>query len=254
MFLAAALSAPPVAGAATANDADYSYVTSEDGRGHMLWIRPERVEPVFDDPSQWVGMECVEGKCKSLFPPRAGMTLKMTCAEGELPLWVVLSFPKHPDDWEFGENHRVTVFALRLLWGALTPTGHVYRTNARITLGDSTFSAPVVRGRVNFGSSDYHARLPGEATAREIASSAGGMLTLEVTGSRRIRRKASYVITAELANRVGTLHGICGACPPEAPGCGPPQFHPDGMEFLFPGDDGRTNRGPPVSRPSGRGD
>ena len=237
VFLAAALSAPPVAGAATANDADYSYVVSVDGRGHELWIGPERVEPVFDDPSQWVGMECVEGACESLFPPRAGMSLELTCIEGELPLRVVLSFPKHPDDWAFRETHPVTVHALRLLWRGLSRTGHVHRRNGRITLGDSTFSAPVVRGRLDFGHSDYHTRVPGEVAAREIAASAGGMLTLEVTGSRRIRRKASYAITAELANRVETLHRICGACPPEAPGCGPRWSHPEGMELLFPGDD-----------------
>lgn len=254
VFLAAALSAPPVAGAAAADDASYSYVASVDGRGHMLWIRPERVEPVFDHPSQWAGMECIEGACKFLWPPRAGMSLEMTCIEGELPLRVVLSFPKHPDDWALRENHPVTVYALRMLWRGLSRTGHVYLTNARITFGDQTFSAPVVRGRLDFGHSDYHARLPGGATAREIVASAGSTLTLEVTGSRRIRRTASYAIAAELANRVETLHRICGACPPEAPGCGPRRSRPDGMELLFPGDEGRASGGSPASPPTGRGD
>ena len=190
----------------------------------MLNIAPEHVEPVFDDPSQWVGMTCVEGVCESLFPPRSGMLLKMTCHESTSPLRVIVSFPRHPDDPELASAEFNPVgFWLRTLGNLLSGGDGISWREARIVLGDSTFSAPVARQRTALSNvnDDYHAWLLADETTREIEAAAGGFLTLEVTGSPRIRRTARYRITDAFAAKVGTLRRLCGTCPPDAPGCEP---------------------------------
>lgn len=231
VLLAACLSALPAAAPVAGDSSDSAggddnghYVVSVDGRGHLLNLAPEHVEPVFDDPSQWVGMTCVEGVCESLLPPRSGMLLEMACGEGTMPLLVMVSFPKHPDDPELADlEYNPAGFLLGLLGNLLSGDVDVSWREARIVLGGSTVSAPVARQRIALTNrnDDYHAWLPADVATREIEAAAGGFLTLEVKGSPRIRRTARYRITDAFAARVGTLRRRCGTCPPDAPECEP---------------------------------
>ncbi len=185
VFLIAALCALPAVGLAADH---YSHVTSNDGKGHWLYIQPENVEltgpagtwPVADDGALL-------------------LLLELYCREGEEPPRATLSFSKHPED---PPAALLLSDPIRFMWRGLTGDKPAFQEEVRIRLGESSFTATVLRGSTSYSTeTEYFATLPAGETARGIVAAEGGSLMLEMEGAR-IRGRARYAIAADFAQKV----------------------------------------------------
>lgn len=174
----------------------WNYTQSGDGLGHWLWLTAESA--TVETPAGRLPPEATTG--------RVQLTIAATCREGEFPLALELTFPRHPEQPE-----TVRRLSLRNLWWSLTgttPESHRHKTT--VTIGTSTFETTFTRERVTYEfEPDYRAVLEtADSTAELLKEGDTGTVELKADGETPI--EAVFEVPPGYRGRLRRMLQRCG--------------------------------------------